>query len=103
MWMAAHGIDAASAFVVLPLFAVPALMAWRWHLVGGVLLIALAGFNLYLITVSLISRDPYAYFELDPSFVARAILPVWTAMFIGGFLHVIVCWWEERQSKRASS
>jgi hypothetical protein len=96
--MAAHGIDAASAFVVFALFALPAVIAWRCHLVGGLLLTIRAGLHICLVTVSLVNRDPYAYFELDLGFVASAILPAWTVAFIGGLLHLIVGW---RETERA--
>jgi hypothetical protein len=102
VWITAHGIDAASAFGLFAFVALPAFIAWRCHIVGGLLLIIPAGLNLYLITVSLITRDPYAYFELDRSFVVRVILPIWTAAFVGGLLH-IVAWCRERQSDRSPS
>jgi hypothetical protein len=98
----AYGIDATLGFVVFALSPLVALIAWRWHLVGGLLLTIPAGFNVCLIAVSLINGDPYGYYELDQSFVARAILPLWMAMFIGGLLHLIA-WWKERVTRIGAS
>lgn len=79
--------EAAILFVILVL---PGIIAWRWHLGGGLLLIVEAGLNMFMIAVSLITHDAYAYFELDQTLVAYVILPMWMAMFVGGLQHVVI-------------
>jgi hypothetical protein len=55
-------------------------------------------FNILMIANSIATDDPYAYFELDQSYVVRAILPMWMTMFVGGFLH-LVAWGQERRKE----
>jgi hypothetical protein len=77
------------------LLVLPGLIGWRWHLAGGLIIMFESSLNILMIANSIATHDSYAYFELDPSYVLRAILPVWVTMFVGGFLHV-VAWGSEK-------
>ncbi|MFC1924739.1 hypothetical protein ACFLXA_05205 [Chloroflexota bacterium] len=81
---------------LLCFLVLPGLIAWRWHLLGGIILALESAFHIFLIDVSIASHDVYLYFELDRYIVLRIILPFWIIIFIGASLHLFV-WWEERR------
>ncbi len=75
--------------------SIPGFIAWRWHLLGGILLISLSG-----LTILAIVTDPDGgLFELNQDYLLlRVILPFSIVCFVGGVLHLIV-WWTDRRSK----
>ena len=80
-------------FVLFLLFlVVPGLIAWRWHLIGGLFLVFHSGFHILLIVWG-------NYLELDRTYALRIILPFWVAFCTGGVLHLAV-WWRERKEYR---
>ncbi len=76
-------------FLCFAALVVPGLVAWRWHGLGGFLLVSQSALHILWIAASMADRTSYGYFELDPSYVLRSILPIWTGMFVGGCLHFI--------------
>jgi len=79
------------------LLLLPGLIGWRWHLAGGWIMMLESSVNLLMISVSVATSDPYAYFELDPSYVLRVILPMWVTVFVGAILHQTAWWMETRK------
>ena len=70
-----------------------AAISWRWHLIGGLLMILTAigvGANMAL-------NPPTS----GPEYLAVEV-PIGVVVIAAGILHLVV-WWKERQSKRATS
>jgi len=84
-----------NATMFFAILVLPGLIAWRWHLVGGIIMLLESTYNILMIASSIANHDPYAYFELDPSYVLRAILPMWMTILVGALLHLIA-WGRER-------
>lgn len=82
---------------LLCLLVLPGLIAWRWHLLGGIILAFVSAFNIFLIALSIYYSNPYLYLELEQYFVLHTILPFWVMILIGASLHLFV-WWKERRS-----
>jgi hypothetical protein len=76
-------------FFCFAALVVPGIVAWRWHGLGGFLLVGQSVLHILWIAASMAGHTSYGYFELAPSYVLRSILPIWTGMFIGGCLHFI--------------
>jgi hypothetical protein len=66
-----------TASMLFVLLVLPGLIGWRWHVAGGLIMMLESSFNILMIAVSVATHDSYAYFEMDPSYVLRAILPIW--------------------------
>jgi hypothetical protein len=73
---------------MLAVFSVPlvfALIAWRWHLVGGVLLSAFAA--LVIVVPLILTGSDFL------------LILVGAVLLAGGLLHLIV-WWQEKRMQR---
>jgi hypothetical protein len=86
-----------SLLICLVALLLPSLVAWRQHGPGGTMLVCESSLHIMLLAASIVTHHPYAYFELDRSFVLHAILPFWTMLFVGGWLHLISWGNENRQ------
>ena len=79
------------------ILVLPALVGWRWHLAGGLIMMLESSVNILMIANSIATNNPYAYFEADPSYVLRAILPMWVTILVGSCLH-LMAWARETRT-----
>ena len=86
-----------TAGMLFVLLVLPALVGWRWHLAGGLIMMLESSVNILMIANSIATHDSYAYFELDPSYVLRAILPMWVTILVGSCLH-LMAWARETRT-----
>jgi hypothetical protein len=86
-----------TAGMLFVLLVLPGLIGWRWHVEGGLIMMLESSGNILMIAISIATHDPYAYFELDPSYVLRVILPIWVTILVGAFLHLIAWGTEKRR------
>ncbi|HJX70090.1 MAG TPA: hypothetical protein VJ441_03250 [Dehalococcoidia bacterium] len=68
----------------------PVAVAWRWHLLGGILMLILWCLPMYYI----FSTDHP--FDAQRIYVLRDLSPFLTTLLAGGILHLIV-WWKGRE------
>jgi len=82
---------------LLPIWLIPlvlALVAWRWHVVGGTLQ---GAFAILVLVVGINSRT-----EEGPNHDFLFLTPIGAALLIGGMLH-IMAWVKEGRGKRAQN
>jgi hypothetical protein len=68
----------------------PFVLAWRRHLLGGIVIVAVSIYFIWYIWLG----------PIPPWFETRAwtvyVLPLWALSCAGGLLH-LVAWWKERE------
>jgi len=86
-------------YLLFPL--VSGVIAWRWHLLGGALLIFLSAFYIVWIAYTIVTYPLPIHVEAMPRMIVLGylyliMLPFLIALAVGGVLHLIVGWKDRR-------
>ena len=78
--------------VVAVFFIVPAVLAWRWHFLGGIAFLVPCGCFVYHICST---NHP---FDLQRGYFVRAVAPFLAVWLVSSVLHILV-WWKEASNR----